>query len=147
MASLGSFAAAAREYEAPIEPDTFDFAGETFTVRGRIPGMVHLTVGASMSGKVSGADFAAALMETIRHALTAPEHEADGKVLAEDESEWLRFYHHAVEVGAEPEQIRSLAYALLGSESGRPTERRSTSSTGSPRTSTSSSSSSSDSPD
>lgn len=146
MASLGSFAAAKREYETPAEPDTFDFAGQTFTVKGPIPGMVHLTVGASISGKVKGVDGAAALLEAIQHALTVPAHEAGGETVPADDSEWMRFYRHAVASGADTEQIAEVAYELLGADTGRPTERRSTSSTGSPRTGTSSKESASDSP-
>lgn len=123
MASLGSFAAAAREYETPAEPDTFEFCGETFTVRGRIPGIVHLTVGASLSGKISGVDAAAALWEALRHALTKPALEVDGETTAEDDSEWLRFYRLAVERDVETETLTAIAYELLGAEAGRPTER------------------------
>ena len=143
MASLGTFGAAKREFEPDAsEPDTFDFCGETFTVKGTIPGMIHLTVGASFSGKVSGVDFAAALLEAIRHALTAPA--ADGE--PEDEDEWLRFYALAVEHDVDTAELRNIAYALVGADTGRPTGRRSGSSTGSSPTSTPSSFSSSDSP-
>jgi hypothetical protein len=143
MSSLGSFGAAKREYApAESEPDTLEFCGETFTVKGTIPGMVHLTVGASFSGKVPGVDFAAALLETIRHALTAP---ADGDE-AEDESEWLRFYNLAVQHDVDVAELRNIAYALVGADTGHPTARRSGSSTGSSPTSTSSNTSASDSP-
>lgn len=143
MASLGTFGAAKREYApAETEPDTFEFCGETFTVKGTIPGMVHLTVAAAFSGKVGGVDFAAALLEAIRYALTAP---ADGD-MAEDDSEWLRFYELAVAQDVAQEELRDLAYALVGADTGRPTVRRSGSSTGSSATSTSSNSSSSGSP-
>jgi len=142
--SLGTFGAAKREYEpASTEPDTFEFCGETFTVKGTIPGMVHLTVGASFSGKVEGVDFAAALLEAIRHSLTAP---AAGDT-AEDESEWLRFYNIAVRNDVAVEQLRDIAYVLVGADTGRPTGRRSGSSTGSSATSTSSNFSSSATPD
>jgi len=143
MASLGSFGAAKREYApAETEPDTFEFCGETFTVKGTITGMVHLTVAAAFSGKVTGVDFAAALLEAIRYALTTP---AAGDT-AEDESEWLRFYELAVERDAPTEELRDLAYVLVGNDTGRPTVRRSGSSTGSSATSTSSSFSSLDTP-
>lgn len=146
MTNLGSFGAARREYEPPTEQDTFDFAGETFSVRGPIPGMVHLTIGAAVGGKVTGADFAAAVMEAIRTALTAPAHETDGEPVAEDDSEWLRFHQHAVDRCATAEDLRDLAYELLGADTGRPTGRRSTSSTGSSPTGTNTSSSSSATP-
>jgi len=142
--SLGTFGAAKREYEpASTEPDTFEFCGQTFTVKGTIPGMVHLTVAAAFSGKVEGVDFAAALLEAIRHSLTVP---AAGDT-AEDDSEWLRFYEIAVANDVAQEELRDLAYVLVGADTGRPTVRRSGSSTGSSTTSTSSNSSSSDSPD
>lgn len=144
MANLGTFGAAQREYApAEHEPDTFEFCGETFTVKGTIPGMIHLTVAAAIGGKVTGVDFAAALLETIRHALTAP---ADDDT-AEDESEWLRFYGLAVEQDVTKEELRNIAYVLVGADTGRPTVRRSGSSTGSSATSTSSNSSSSATPD
>jgi hypothetical protein len=125
MASLGSFAAAAREYEPKADPDTFEFAGETFTVRGAIPGMVHLTVGASTSGKLPAADFAAAVMETLRHALTSPAHDAEGETVPADESEWLRFHELAIANGVKAEHLRDLAYELLAADMGRPTRQRS----------------------
>jgi hypothetical protein len=144
MASLGSFGAAKREYEpAQSEPDTFDFCGETFTVKGPIPGMVHLTVAASIGGKTTGMDFAAAILQAIQHALTAPATDGQG----EDNSEWLRFYQVALANDVETTELRNLVYELVGADTGRPTVRRSGSSTGSSTTSTSSSSSSSDSPD
>jgi hypothetical protein len=138
VASLGSFAAAKREHEPSAEPDTFEFCGETFTVRGRIPGMLQLTVGAWFSGVVGGNEGAAALREVIRRALTAPD--------SEDDSEWQRFYELALESGVDTEDLAEVAYVILGAEAGRPTGRRSTSSTGSSPTSTSSSGSASDSP-
>ena len=143
MPSLGTFGAAKREYApAEAEPDTFDFCGETFTVKGSIPGMVHLTVAAAFSGKVGGVDFAAALLEAIRHALTVPANDDED----EDEAEWLRFYALAVDQDVDTTELRNIAYALVGADTGRPTVRRSGSSTGSSATSTSSNSSSSDSP-
>jgi hypothetical protein len=147
MASLGSFAAAKREYEPDDrELDTFEFCGETFTVRGTIPGMLHLTIGASLSGKISGIDGAAAFYEVLRHALTAPAREVGGKTVPEDDSEWQRFYRLAIDRDVETEWITAIGYELLGAETGRPTERRSTSSTGPSPTGTSSNSSVSDTP-
>ncbi len=127
MASLGTFAAAKREYETPAEPDTLEFGGETFTVRGTIPGMLQLTVGAWFSGGVDGNEGAAALRSVIRHALTAPAREDNGEAVAEDDSEWQRFYELAVEQHVATEELAEVAYVLLGSAAGRPTERRSTS--------------------
>jgi hypothetical protein len=147
VGSLGTFAAAKREYaQEAAEPDTFEFCGETFTVRGHVPGMVQLTIGAWFGGQVNGNEGAAALRDVLRHALTAPAQEVDGRVTPEDDSQWQRFYELAVEYDVETEDLAEVAYVLIGSATGRPTERRSTSSTGSSPTSTSSSTSSSDSP-
>jgi hypothetical protein len=72
MASLGTFGAAVREREPNAEPDTFEFCGETFTVHGTIPSMLHLTIAAAWAGKVSAFEGDAALFEALRHALTVP---------------------------------------------------------------------------
>lgn len=146
MGSLGSFAAAKREYAAPAEPDTFEFAGETFTVKGPIPGMVKIEVGAFFAGQINGNEGAAAIRSVIQSALTSPAREEDGEPVAEDDSEWVRFRELAVDQGIDTEELTELAYVLLGAEMGRPTERRSTSSDGSLPTSTSSNTSASDSP-
>lgn len=142
MASLGTFGAAKREYKPSAEPDTIEFCGETFTVHGPIPGMLQLTVGAWFSGVVDGNEGAGALRDVIRHALTAP---AQGDA-PEDDAEWQRFYALAVANSIETEELAEVAYVLLGADTGRPTERRSGSSTGSSPTSTNSNSSSSGSP-
>jgi hypothetical protein len=148
VASLGSFGAAAREFASDNrEPDTFELCGETFTVRGEIPGMLHLTIAAAWSGKVSAFDGDAALYEAIRHALTVPERQVDGKTVPADDSEWQRFQELTIEKHVEGEWITAIAFNIMAAEDGRPTERRSGSSTGSSPTSTPSSSSSSDSQD
>jgi hypothetical protein len=56
VASLGSFAAAPVSTTRTRAPDTFEFCGETFTVRGTIPSMLHLTVAAAWIGKISAFD-------------------------------------------------------------------------------------------
>jgi hypothetical protein len=143
MASVGSFAAAKREYAPPAEPDTFEFCGETFSVVGTIPGMVRLTVGAWFGGAVSNNEGGGALRDVIRHALTVPAHGDD----PEDDAQWQRFYELSIDHDVDTEDLVHIAYAILGAEAGRPTERRSTSSTGSSPTSSSSNSTASDSPD
>lgn len=143
MASLGTFGAAMREREPNAEPDTFEFCGETFTVHGTIPSMLHLTIAAAWAGKVSAFEGDAAMFEALRHALTVPAH--DGAPA--DASEWDRLYRLAIDRDVEAEWLTALVFNLMAAEDGRPTERRSTSSTGSSPTSQSSSSSSSDSPD
>jgi hypothetical protein len=147
VASLGSFGAAVREYDPDgFEPDTFEFCGETFTVRGTIPSMLHLAVAAAWSGKVTGLEGDGSMFDALRHALTVPERKADGKTIPADASEWERFYQMAIEKDVEAEWLTAVLFNIMASENGRPTVRRSTSSTGSSPTSTSSSSSSSDSP-
>jgi len=146
VGSLGSFGAARREYEVPAEPDTFDFCGETFTVRGTIPSMVHLSVAAAWAGKISGLDGDAAMYEALRYALTVPERKVDGKTEPADKSEWERFRKLAVTANVEGEWLTALTFNLMSAESARPTVRRSTSSDGSSPTSTSSNTSASDSP-
>jgi hypothetical protein len=146
MASLGTFGAAVREREPNAEPDTFEFCGETFTVHGTIPSMLHLTIAAAWAGKMAAFEGDAALFEALRHALTVPASDAGGTKVPADASQWDRFYRLAIDSDVEAEWLTALVFNLMAAEDGRPTERRSTSSTGSSPTSPSSSSSSSDSP-
>jgi hypothetical protein len=147
VASLGTFAAAAREYDPDAHaPDTFEFCGETFTVRGTVPSMLHLMVAAAWIGKISAFDGDAALYEALRHALTVPEHTVDGKTIPADISEWDRFYRLAIDRNVEGEWLTAILFNIMAAEDARPTVRRSTSSSGSSPTGTSSSSSASDSP-
>jgi hypothetical protein len=147
MGHLGSFGAARREFEPPAEPDTFDVCGETFTVVGEIPAMVELTLSAALGGKVSGLDGDSALYEALRHALTVPEHDVDGKTVPADASEWERYRKVTIAHRLEDGWLTALALNIMSAQAGRPTVRRSTSSDGPSRTGTSSNSSSSDSPD
>lgn len=146
MASLGSFGAAVREHDPAVDPDTFDFCGQTFTVHGQIPGMLELTISAALAGKVSGVDGDAALYEALRIALTVPGRETDGKKIPADASQWERFYRLAIDQRAEGELLTALVLNIVGAQVGRPTERRSTSQPGPSPTSTSSNSSASASP-
>lgn len=146
MATLGTFGAAMREYAPPAEPDTFELCGETFTVRGEIPGMLHLTIAAAWNGQLTAIEGDAALYEAMRHALTVPEHKAGEETVPADDSEWQRFRDLTVENNVEGEWITAIVFRIMAAEDGRPTERRSTSSDGSSPTSPSSSNSSSNSP-
>jgi hypothetical protein len=146
MAGLGTFAAAKREYEALAEPDTFEFCGETFTVRGTIPSMLHLTVAAAWAGKIPAFDGDAALYEALQHALTVPERTDGDKTIPADTSEWDRFYRLSVDQDVEGEWLTALVFNIMAAEDARPTRRLSTSSTGQSTTGTSSSSSASDAP-
>lgn len=144
MASLGTFAAAKREYEASAEPDTFDFCGETFAVRGTIPSMLHLTVAAAWAGKIPAFDGDAALYEALQHALTVPDRTVDGKTIPADTSEWDRFYRLSIDQDVEGEWLTALVFNIMAAEDARPTRRLSTSSTGQSSTGTSSSEPASD---
>lgn len=145
--NLGSFGAALREYEPPAEPDDFEFCGEKFVVRGEIPSMLHLTIAAALAGRIGALEGDTALFEALRHALTVPERKTGGETIPADDSEWQRFHRLSANTLVDTEWITSLVLNIMAAESGRPTVRRSTSSTGSSPTSTSSNTSASDSPD
>lgn len=144
MPSLGTFGAALREMDPDREPDTFDFYGETFTVRGIVPGIVELHLSAALAGKVSGIDGDAAMFEVLRFALTVP---ADDDAGRPDRSQWDRFYKLAVDKNAPGELLTAIALNIMGAQIGRPTVQRSDSSPGPLPTSTPSNTSSSPSPD
>lgn len=147
MANLGSFGAAAREYEADDrELDTFEFCGETFTVVGEIPPFLELKFAAALAGKVDGLDGDAVLYEALQFALTVPARTVDGKPVPADASQWNRFSRAAPQL-EDGEWFTALVMTILAAQAGRPTRRRSGSSAGSSPTSPSSSSSSSPSPD
>jgi hypothetical protein len=147
MASLGTFEAAAREYDpGAAERDTFEFYGETFTVYGEIPSMVQMTVVAAMAGKVGGVEGDGAMYEALRIALTVPEREAGGKKIPADDEQWQRFYRLAVAKNAPGEILSAITFNILGAQMGRPTGQRSISSPGPLPISTNSNSSASPSP-
>lgn len=147
MASLGSFGAAAREYDPAVaERPTIEFYGETFTIWDEIPAILELTLTAAAAGKVSAFEGDVALHEALRHALSVPAHEADGKKVKADGAQWRRFAQLAADNCAPSELLTDVCFRIMGWQVGRPTEQRSTSSPGSLPTSTSSSSSASGSP-
>jgi hypothetical protein len=147
MATLGTFEAAAREYNPnAAERDDFNFYGEKFTIYGEVPAMVELTMTAALAGKASGMDGDAAMWEALRTALTIPQHEIAGRKVPPDDSQWLRFSALATEREAPSELLTAIALNIVGAQLGRPTEQRSTSSPGPLPTSTNSSSSASLSP-
>jgi hypothetical protein len=148
VASLGSFSAAAREYDPDAaEQDTFDFCGETFTVHGEIPAMVELTITAALAGKATGMDGDGAMYEALQIALTVPEHQADGKKVPADAAQWERFNRLAIQNDVPSETLTAIALSIVGAQVGRPTKQRPGSSPGPLPTSTSSSSSVSATPD
>ena len=135
---LGSFGAALRELDDDREPDTFVFCGEEFAVVDRIPSMLMLQLGASVTGKVPEAEGLTAMWEALRCSLTVP---ARGDAPA-DGSGFDRFYKLAVERRAYIEDIMKLTFALFEAEAGRPTGRPADSHVGPSSTSPSSSPSS-----
>lgn len=148
MSHLGSFGAAVKELDPGADRDTFDFFGETFTVHGVIPPMLMLQLGAAATGKIDDQEGLAALWESMRCSLTAPEHEEpDGeggtKTVAADGAQFDKLYKIAVNRNCSLDDLMKLALALFEVQAGRPTvEPRGSSaglSTTSPSTSTSSS--------
>lgn len=147
MASLGSFGAAAKEADPDADQDTFEFCGESFTVVGEVPAMVELTLTASLAGKVGPIEGDTAVFEALRYALTVPEREQGGKNTPADATQWRRFYQVAVDKKQPGQELSAVALNIIGWQVGRPTERRSTSESGSSQTGTNSNSSASDTPD
>jgi hypothetical protein len=143
VASLGSFGAAVKELDPDGERDTFDFFGETFTVEGVIPPMLMLQLGAASSGKIEESEGLAAIWEALRCCLTLPER--DGK--DPDAAQFDRFYKLAVARREDLEDLIRVAMALFEAQSGKATERLSTSPGGPLPTSTSSNGSSAVPPD
>ena len=137
MASLGSFAAAKREHDKPAGADTFDFCGETYTVRGTIPAMLELEISAGYAGKIGSVATDAAQYEALRIALTGSD---------QDLEQWHRFRRAAIDNDVEDDELARLTLTLLGWQLGVPTEQSSTSSDGRLPTSPSSSTSASASP-
>ena len=111
MANLGSFGAAVREADPRAEKDTFEFCGEQFEVKGEIPPMLMLQLGAAASEKIEQTEGMAALWEAMRCSLTS---ESDG-------SEFQRFYKLAVTNYVGLEDLIALAMALFEAQAGRPT--------------------------
>ncbi|GAA3781134.1 hypothetical protein [Micromonospora maritima] len=143
MAHLGTFGAAQREARAYTDPDTFEFCGERFEVKGEIPPMLMLQLGAAASEKIEQTEGMAALWEAVRCSLTVPEREVDGETRPADPSEFQRFYRLAVSHSVPLEELIRLAMALFELQGGRPTEQRPASAGGPLPTSTPSRSSSS----
>lgn len=144
---LGSFGAAIREVDPDSERDEFDFFGQTFQVRGVIPPMLMLQLGAAIAGKIDEMDGNAAVYEALRCALSTPERQDGDTTVEADDSQFHQFFRLAVKKRADTDSLLSLTFALVGAQDGRPTGQRPTSSDGSLPTSTSSNTSASDSPD
>jgi hypothetical protein len=140
---LGSFGAAVKEADPDAEVDTFDFFGTEFTVRGVIPPMLVLRLGALMAGELGQIEANAVVYKALRCALTIP---AVGDVRA-DESEFDRFEALANDRLCTADELLRLVYSLLGIQIAFPTEQQPTSPDGLPGTGESSNSSASDTPD
>ncbi len=147
MASLGSFGAAVREFAPDVERDTFDLAGEQFTVEGIIPSMLMLHLGAAISGKAGQMEGNAAVWQALRAALSKPERKGeDGTTIPADHSQFDRFYRVAVAKGTDMDDLIDLVFTLVGAQAGKAGQRQPTSPGGPPPTSPTSNSSSSDTP-
>jgi hypothetical protein len=143
MANLGSFGAALREADPAAEQDTFEFCGTQFAVRGEIPAMLMLQLGAALSNKIDEAEGMAAVWEALRCSLTAPAREVDGKPVPEDGRPFAQLYKLAVNHNVSLEDLMKLTMTLFEAQSGRPTVPQPASSDGQRPTSTSSNSSAS----
>ncbi|WP_326564557.1 hypothetical protein [Micromonospora peucetia] len=143
MANLGSFGAAVREADPRAEKDTFEFCGEQFEVKGKLPPMLMVQLGAATTGKIDEQEGLGAIWEAMRCSLTEPERQVDGETIPADPAAFLRFYRLAVERCVELDDLIALAMALFEAQAGRPTAQRPDSQPGSLPTSTSSSGSSS----
>lgn len=120
MANLGEFGVAAAETNQ--EPDTFSFCGETFTVATKV-GIIPL--GRFAQAAASGLDTAemdglAALIDVVA-----------GVVVDDDRD---RFLSVASKNRASADDLLPIVQAVMEAQSGRPTERPSDSSDGSPTT-------------
>jgi hypothetical protein len=147
MAKLGTFGAAVREFDPDGERDEFEFFGQTFEVRGVIPPMLMLQLGAAIAGKIGDMEGNAAMWQALRCALSTPEQQDGDKTTPSDESQFDRFYLLAVNKRCDIDTLISLVWSLVGAQGGKATAPLPTSPDGQPITSTSSSSSASDSPD
>lgn len=145
MAKLGSFGAAVREADPDSERDTFDFFGQEFTVRGVIPAMLVLRLGALMAGELGEIEANAVVYKALRCALTVPAE--PGSKGRGDEADFDRFEELANDRMCTADELLRLVYSLLGIQIAFPTEQPPASPDGPLPTSESSSSSASDTPD
>lgn len=125
MASIGSFEVAARRAEG-VEPDTFDFCGETFTVSDQI-GIIPL--GRFAKAATSGLDSSemegmAAMIDLLGDAVIDADRE--------------RFLNTAAKNHASADDLMPIVQAVVQAQTARPTQRSSDSSAGPSTTGTSS---------
>ncbi len=126
MGHLGSFAAAKRELSRkPEDVDTFDFAGENFSVVNELPAMLMLQLGACVTGKISEAEGFAAMWETLRISL--------------GDDAFNRLFRLAIDYNADIDNLMKLVFVLFQQQGGRPTQAASDSPPGPSSTSPSSS--------
>lgn len=112
---IGEFGAAARDADPDVEPDTFLFYSETFTVADRVGAMPLLRFAAVADGGAQAEEMAglAAMHELLRDCL-AP-------------GDWARFQKVASDNKVEAEELMQVCGAVYEAVSGRPTRRPSAS--------------------
>lgn len=122
MALIGEFGAAAREEDSNVEPDTFTFYGETFTVAERVGAMPLLRFAAVAEAGTQAEELAglAAMHELMRDCLAA--------------GDWPRFQKVAADNKAEADELMEVCGAVYAAVTGRPTRRPSASVDGSSET-------------
>lgn len=126
MASLGTFGAAEREGDPAREPDTFDYYGETFTVRDRVGIMPLLKFAVVAQTGVDSSEMEAlAAMHSLVMACIVT-------------SDVPRFEKVATEHDADTEELMDICKALYQAVTARPTGQPSDSADGSQTTTTSS---------
>lgn len=122
MANLGTFGAAVHEGDPDREPDTFEFYGETFTVKDRV-GVMPLLMFAAVAK--TGVDSAEMEAFAAMHALIT------ACIVTEDVP---RFEKSATDNDVETEQLMEVCKVLYSAVTGRPTTRPSDSADGSSTT-------------
>lgn len=126
MALIGEFGAATRDEDSNVEPDTFTFYGETFTVADRVGAMPLLRFAAIADAGTQAEELAglAAMHELLRDCL-AP-------------GDWSRFQKVAADQKVEADELMEVCGTIYAAVTGRPTQRPSVSAAGSSETSASS---------
>lgn len=122
MGLIGEFGAAARDADPDVEPDTFTYCGETFTVKNRVGAMpmlrfAHIAMGDVEAETMEGLD---AMYRLITSCVV--------------KADLPRFERVAEDSEADTSELMEICSALYVAVSGRPTSRPSDSADGSPKT-------------
>ncbi len=142
MAHLGEFGrelAALAADEAPVEPDTFTFHGEPFTIRPDLSALPRMRYAhASMEIAAAGDRVQAMWDAAETDEEIAAARRADGLATAEwmaaqyrylreaiGDGEWDRFEATATRVGADRQELVAVANAVMAVVAGRPPMRSS----------------------